>query len=379
MVSITTHKLFEYIVAAMLRASGYVAGVPVRRIGGRGTTHQIDVIGIEFNHLPFLYDTILLVEAKCYGPNEIVGIDVVRQVRSNLLDLEQTLPRNLNPIPRTLRPVDLIVNTFGKKEGESLTASYRGAIFTTDTFSRYAKEFSYAHGIYLLNFPPRIAGKRVIDWIEDLRDILQSIKNPEELVGYFPRGKKPRLSKYTNILKKTFEEYASLEPEERHYLFTIIRAVLRKNLELRPFWHELRMVSLANLNGYPILIALEKKRSFYLTEEVLAQYSRGAKKRKRRRIYGSNAEISDLKLVKEWAEKYTDDQYVVSFLVSDNNNQILVGRAYIHSFLHDLFETEVVLTLPINEGLTLVAKTSKNNFKRKQQNKRFGASKVKFT
>lgn len=215
MVSITYHKLFEYVVAAMLRASGYIAGVPVKRIGGRGTTHQIDVIGIEFNHLPFLYDTILIVEAKCYGPNESVGIDVARQVKSNILDLEQTLPRTLNSLPRTLRPVDLFVHIFGKKDGEGLTANYRGAIFTTGTFSKYTKEFSYAHGIYLLNFPPIIADKRVVDWIKGLLDILRNISNnPELLIDYFPRGKKPLLNNYNNITRKLWKNIAHLNQKK---------------------------------------------------------------------------------------------------------------------------------------------------------------------
>lgn len=137
------------------------------------------------------------------------------------------------------------------------------------------------------------------------------------------------------------------------------------------------MISLANLNGYPILIELEKRRSIFMLEKVLDLYTRGAKKRKRRRNYGSKAEISDLKLIKEWTEQYNDDQYVTSFIVSDNNDRILVGKAYIHSILHDFFQRgEVILTLPITEGVNLVAKTSKNTLEQNKQNKKF---KVEFT
>ena len=359
--SITLDKLFEYVVAAMLRASGYVAGVPIRRIGGRGTTHQIDVIGIEFSHLPFLYDTILLVEAKCYDPDATVGIDIVRQVKSNILDLEQTLPRNLNLLPRNIRHVEFFVNVFGKREGEGLTACYRGAVFATGKFSRYAKEFAYAHGIYLFNFPRRIAGREVVEWIKILKKALLDVaKSPSKLKKYFPTARASRLDYYAGILEKFKENFSDLEPEERHYLFTIVRNILRKDEYLKLFWAEVRNFCLVDLNGYPALTYLRKKRTLYLTKKVLEQYKIGAEK-KRRRIYGSKAEISDMKLLKEWSKPIGEDLYEVSYVVLDEKSEpILEGRTFVHGFLHEFFEMgEMTLMLPITEGLNLIARSSR--------------------
>lgn len=361
--SVTFHKLFEYVVAAMLRASGYVAGVPIRRIGGRGTTHQIDVIGIEFTHLPFLYDTILLVEAKCYNPGETVGIDVVRQVKSNIVDLEQTLPRDLNLLPRNIRPVQFFVSVFGKRDGEGLTACYRGAIFTTGRFSKYAKEFAYAHGIYLFNFPQRIAGRRVVDWIKTLEGILFDLaENPSLLKRYFPTAKKTRIDYYVNILQKLKENHGDLEPDERHYLFTMIRNFLRKNEDLKPFWKELKNFCLVDLNGYPALTYLLKRRSIHLVGDVLRQYQIGAEKRRRRRKYGTTAVISDMKLIKSWSERLDEDLYEVSFLITDEKSEpILQGSTLIHSFLHESLELgKITLTLPVAQGLFLVARSAES-------------------
>jgi hypothetical protein len=356
-----SHKLFEYVIAAMLRASGYVAGVPIRRIGGRGTTHQIDVIGIEFTHLPFLYDTVLLVEAKCYDPGETVGIDVVRQVKSNVVDLEQTLPRALNLLPRNIKPVQFFVRVFGKKDGEGLTACYRGAIFTTGKFSRYAREFAYAHGIYLFNFPQSIAGRRVVDWIKTLEKILFDFAGkPSSLRMYFPTAKKTRLNYYSKILQRFRENHGDLEPNERHYLFTVIRNLLRKNENLRPFWEELRNFCLVDLNGYPALTQLLKRRSIHLVGDVLRQYHIGAEKRRRRRKYGTTATISDMKLTKRWSERLDEDLYEVGFLVTDEKSEpILEGRTFVHSFLNEFFEMgKILLTLPIAQGLYLVARSA---------------------
>lgn len=359
-IPLSLSKLFEYIVAALLRASGYVAGVPIRRIGGRGTTHQIDVIGIEFSHLPFLYDTVLLVEAKCYDPEETVGIDIVRQVRSNVLDLEQTLPRNLNMLPRNLRRVQYFISVFGRRRIEEITACYRGAIFTTGRFSRYAKEFAYAHGIYLFNFPRSLAGRKVVEWIEMLRKILLDIaEDSAKLQKYFPTARGTPLDYYNKILAKSREDYSILEPEERHYLFTIIRNVLRKDATLRQFWLELRKFCLMDLNGYPVLTYLPKRRTIGLAKRILKQYGINADRKRRRRIYGSEATISNMKLVKEWSEPINNEFFEVAYTVKDEELQfILEGRTFVPNFLHESFKKNgITLVLPITEGLNLIARS----------------------
>jgi len=357
--SITVDKLFEYVIAAILRGSGYVAGVPIRRIGGRGTSHQIDVIGIELNHLPFLYDTILLVEAKCYSPNESVGIDVIRQVKSNVMDLEQTLPRELTLLPRNLSPIDYFTNILGKSAGEGWTVNYRGAVFTTGQYSQYAKEFAYAHGIFLFVFPPLIKGKPTVQWVDDLKKILSELsENQSKIRIYLPLIRNEETFKYyEQLLVKLREDYSSLKPEERHYLFTLIRGILERSEEMQPFWEEIEKIIVADFNGYPILAMLSHRISKQQTQEVLSGYLESSERKKGKNVFGSRLKISNIKLVKHWSEPLNKEAYVVSFgIKSPKVEGILEGRLFVPSELHALFgEKEVALSIPFIEGLSLVA------------------------
>jgi len=356
--SLRLDKMFEYVVASTLRECGYIAGVPFKRLGGRGTTHQIDVLGIEFKQLPFLYDTVLVVEAKCYDRQASVGIDTVRRVKSILIDLEQTLPRKVRLLPRYVAPLHYFKYVFGNSEGENLTVSYKGAIFSTKSYSEEAQAFANAHGIFLFNFPEYIAGKSFLKWMKMLLDELSNLaENPINLHEYLPRSLS--IEATTIMLEKLKKSYKHLEPKERHSLFTLIRKILEKKEEFRGFWSEIREYCVAVVNGYPVLTQLNGKKPVYILTSVLEQYMT------RRNVVklGGRFKTSDMVVKKEYSERLNSGCYEVGYSILFPKDRVfLSGKIFIPSFLNELLEKKrIVFVLPLREGINLIARSSKRS------------------
>lgn len=287
--------MFEYLVAAVLRYSGYIAGVPIRRMGGRGTKHQIDVVGIEFNHLPFLYDVILILEAKCHSINRHVGIDVIRQNKSNIDDFNQTRPNFLNPLPRNQHYTEYYNNLLGVNNHEKWTARYQGAVFTTSYFSDEALEFALAHGIYLLNFPNYVNGNLIEDWLELIKTSIVSIKSLNDLRQYVPNSGEKAYKKYAAIITKLRESsYSELHPKERHELFKLIRGVINYSEELKTFRRELMKVTLGLLNGYPIIIKMSKKINYQIIKKINNANRISLEKYQFKKRFGLRKQISEI-------------------------------------------------------------------------------------
>lgn len=138
-----------------------------------------------------------------------------------------------------------------------------------------------------------------------------------------------------------------------------IEELMEGHEALRLFWRETSKICLADLNGYPVLSYLSERKSVYDARKVLKHYTVGIEERKRGRIYGSRAKISDMRLVQESSRALGENLHEVTFLILDNKSElILEGRLYLQDFLFKFFRKDTVaLTLPIAEGLNLVAHT----------------------
>lgn len=359
--SISTHKLFEFVVAAMLRESGYVAGVPISFVQGRGGEHQLDAVGIEFNRSPFQYDSILVAEAKCYDPSRkdsTIGIEIVRELKSVLIDLEQTLPRALKPIPRGRNPLWYFTDLIGIEN--NITARYCGAIFSTTEFTRPAREFAYAHAIFLFHFPPIVSGKKVNRWMTDLLVKLKELNKNNKKLRLLLRRKKNLLS-YPAVLRKLFSEgYNKLDASERHYLFTIIRLILSRDKEFSRFWEEIRLNKIFSVNGYPVLASMERISPYLLVNDVIEHLSSMHERRKWYKKIGQRYDFGKFRL-ELLPPSRADEFTVVLFQIRTPKRQkpLVSGRLYLPSFLVErLGQEEFTLNIPLREGLDLVAKTS---------------------
>jgi len=365
--SISTHKLFEFVVAAMLRESGYVAGVPTSFVEGRGGEHQLDSVGIEFNRAPFQYDSILVAEAKCYDPSRkdsTIGIEIVRELKSVLIDLEQTLPRELKPIPRGRNPLWYFTDLIGSEK--NITAHYCGVIFSTTEFTKPARDFAYAHAIFLFHFPPTVSGKKVTRWMTDLLLKLEELNKNNRKLRLLLRHKnaharKKNILSYSAVLRKLFSEgYNKLDASERHLLFTVIRSILSRDREFSGFWEEIRFNKIFSVNGYPVLASIERISPYLLVDDVIKHLSLMHGRRKWYKKIGQRYDFGKFRL--ELSPPSQADEFtVVLFQIWTPKKQkpLVSGRLYLPSFLVErLGREEFTLNIPLREGLDLVAKTS---------------------
>ena len=98
-------------------------------VNGRGGSHQIDAIAdFRVGH-PFTYPPRLLVEAKAFGSQKSVGLEVVRNAVGVLKDLNEA---------------------WMPSDSTRTRHHYHYAIFTTTRFSKPAQKYAFAHDIYLL-------------------------------------------------------------------------------------------------------------------------------------------------------------------------------------------------------------------------------------
>ncbi|SHF01598.1 hypothetical protein [Desulforamulus putei] len=255
---ISGDKLFEYMVAYILRNNGYIAGVPRRKLGGRGTQHEVGVIGIDLNNSPFCLNTVLLVAARGPAPaNHTADMQLVRNLKATLLDLEQTLPSRRELIRDLLdnNRGDLFHRIYGgKKAKETLTVNYVGGVFVAGEFSYPAWEYANAHGIYVVHLPELMAGQPVLHWYRQIRSLMSQILALDGLTlpGLAKKTKKiPDFREILLLLQQPLQ--GELIPEHSHDLFTIFNELLRTE-EMAPLARSLQRTALATINGYPVVI-----------------------------------------------------------------------------------------------------------------------------
>ncbi|CCO09079.1 hypothetical protein [Desulforamulus hydrothermalis] len=256
---ISGNKLFEYLVAYILRNNGYIAGVPRRKLGGRGTQHAIGVVGIDLNNSPFCLNTVLLVAARGPAPaNHNTDMQLVRNLKATLLDLEQTLPSRRELIRDLLdnNRGDLFHRIYGgKKAKEALTVHYVGGIFVAGEFSYPAWEYANAHGIYVVHLPELMAGQTIFYWYRQIRNLLAQVLSRDgklTLPGLAKKTKKiPDFRDILLLLQQPQRE--ELLPEHSHDLFTIFNELLR-TAELSTLARGLQRTAIATINGYPVVM-----------------------------------------------------------------------------------------------------------------------------
>lgn len=275
---ISGNRIFEYMVAYILRNNGYIAGVPRRKLGGRGTQHQVGVIGIDLNNSPFCLNTVLIVAAR--GPLQIddkADMQLVRNLKATLLDLEQTLPSRRELIRDLLdnNRGDLFHRIYGgKKVRESLTVNYVGGIFVAGQFSRSAWEYADAHGIYVVHLPNIMAGLPIASWNQEICKKASEIIDHNGMINLAGLARKTKKTEdFTELLMLlSNNKSVELTPEQSHDMFTIFNELIRTE-QLLPLARVLSRTSLATINGYPVV--LEHNLSYKsLVDAALSIYER---------------------------------------------------------------------------------------------------------
>lgn len=257
-VQLSDNNLFEFLVAVVLRNNGYIAGVPRRLLGGRATKHQVNIIGLDLNTSPFTFNNIIIIKG-CFNQMELSDLDVVRNLKATVMDLEQTLP----PKRELIRDIvgtdrgDLFHRIYGRdKQRETFTVNYAGGIFISKTLSKNAWEYANAHGIYITYLPPKIAGKDLSHWFNLLRQHLAHLVDENDnitLPGLAKKEKKQRAFKEIIKLLKSQDRVSKMEPQKNHDLFTIINEVLNIK-DFNPLQNKLQQLVLASMNGYPVVL-----------------------------------------------------------------------------------------------------------------------------
>jgi len=136
-------------------------------LNGRGGKHQIDSLAIYPFSAPFVFPTRLIAEAKLYDPNKSnnkVGISIVRNLHSTLIDLEQTLPRD-----RNLR--------LDENWDEETTCNYQGGIFSTAEFSKDAFEYANAYSIDTVCLENQVKGISLFKIVSDIQECIEECKH----------------------------------------------------------------------------------------------------------------------------------------------------------------------------------------------------------
>jgi hypothetical protein len=133
-----TARQFENYINALLTLYGYNSINPRHRVEGRGTTHQIDAIGISNVTPTFSYPITIIAEAKYYDSRRSLGIEILRNFYGVIDDIKQKLPNTFTQ-PQ--------VNCNSYING---TSNIIGVIITTAGFSSFSRNFGYSHGIFMV-------------------------------------------------------------------------------------------------------------------------------------------------------------------------------------------------------------------------------------
>ncbi len=149
-------------------------------VQGRGEKHQIDALAA-FDHTPpFMYPVRLMVEAKCYAPNNTVGIDVVRNSVGVLKDISE----------------NYFTYNSATDDGHEIKAqryNYCSAVFSTSGYTSGAISYAIAHQIFLIQYENVWHMRHIIpallafneDGLVSMNQVKLSKKIRQELRRYF--------------------------------------------------------------------------------------------------------------------------------------------------------------------------------------------------
>lgn len=355
-------------VAFILRNNGYIAGVPRRKLGGRGTQHQVGVIGIDLNNSPFCLNTVLLVAARGpANPDPTNDMQLVRNLKATLLDLEQTLPSRRELIRDLLdnNRGDLFHRIYGgKKIKETLTVNYVGGIFVAGEFSQPAWEYANAHGIYVVHLPDIMTGEHISHWQEKIRLLLSEIISSDgtiNLPGLAKKTKKVQeFRDLLTLLQKPLPE--DLTPEQSHDLFTIFNEIMRVE-EMVPLARSLGRTALATINGYPLVL------EYNLGYKALVDAALSIYERKIRRLKSVATATTykplDVVHLNILSVSPTMDNQVLRFSYGVSGEDIpssikgLSGSVYVpNTILDKRSQRRFRLKMPLKAGLSLVCEFS---------------------
>ncbi|MBO8137676.1 MAG: hypothetical protein H0Z40_06030 [Desulfotomaculum sp.] len=357
------NKLFEFIAAIILRNNGYVAGVPRRLLGGRATRHQVNVIGIDLNTSPFSLNNIIIVQA-CRSENNNLDLNLVRNLKATLMDLEQTLPPQrelIRDIVGTARG-DLFHRIYGKqKNREKLTVNYVGNIFINRPLSQHAWEYANAHGIYVTYIPQTLAGNSLNHWFSVLRSHLNKVVDSHgeiTLPGLKKKEKKHQAVKEIINLLRCKDTADRLEAHQNHDLFTIINEVINQK-EFAPLQNKLQQLALASMNGYPVVLEYNITYRNLLEAALInlsEQFNR-AKSISQRTKYRS---LNAVKFIIENINQTIDPNITLLSYTADSNKvpepiKNMQGSLYVPTAVIDKRMTRFNLKLPLKTDISLVA------------------------
>ncbi|WP_003545096.1 hypothetical protein [Desulfotomaculum nigrificans] len=358
------NKLFEYMVAYILRNNGYIAGVPRRKLGGRGAQHQVGVIGVDLNNSPFCLNTVLLVSVRDDGhADHDKDMQLVRNLKATLLDLEQTLPSRRELIRDLMdnNRGDLFHRIYGgKRDKETLTVNYVGGVFVVGNFSPPAWEYANAHGIYVVHLPEVMAGENLAAWQQRIREALGKIVLPDGSITLPGLAKKTKkIPQFREILSSLRQPHnCDLTPEQSHDLFTIFNEVLKTD-EMLPLTRSLQRTSLATVNGYPVVF------EYNVSYKALVDAALSIYERKIRQVksVAPATTYKPLDVVHLWANNITSSldgevlkfSYQVEKKDAPQSIQNLAGFLYIpHTVLNKRNMDRFRLRMPLKAGLSLV-------------------------
>ena len=239
-------KLFELVIAILLKRNGYRVGAPVGRyLEGRGGHHQLDCLAIYPVPAPFVFPIRLVVETKLYNPNKTrneIGIKYVRNLHSTLIDLEQTLPQD-----RSI--------TLDERWEENITCNYQGAIFSTSGFSEEAARYANAFGINTINMAP---------CFENNESVYDSIHSLAEVVEDCIKRSSPAFSDEAISNEDAFKEitekkkYSSLSIDGKKEFTNLVEFIIQDCIEFPKCGkHELKKIQQLKMYTNQILGSIE--------------------------------------------------------------------------------------------------------------------------
>uniref|UniRef100_UPI0030843E7F hypothetical protein n=1 Tax=Desulforadius tongensis TaxID=1216062 RepID=UPI0030843E7F len=356
-------RLFEFLAAIILRNNGYVAGVPRRLLGGRATKHQVNVIGVDLNTSPFSFNNIIIVQVYCHKNNGS-DLELVRNLKATLMDLEQTLP----PQRELIRDIvgtdrgDLFHRIYGKqKNREKFTVNYVGNIFISKSLNQFAWEYANAHGIYVTYIPQVLAGYPLQHWFSLLRYHLDNVVNSSGSItipGLCKKEKKhPAFIEIINLLRD--ENLANnLEAQQNHDLLTIINEVICHR-EFAPLQAKLQQLTLASMNGYPVV--LDYNLSYRnLMEAALISFREQFRRAKNVSQRTKYRPLNTLKFLITGIYSTTDPNIAMLAYTADKNDvpepiREMQGEVYVPTSVLDKRMTRFQLKLPLKTDISLIA------------------------
>lgn len=156
--------LFEVIIGKLLERVGY-RWSGSKDIKGRGSTHQIDAIGIGRNVTPFVNNIRLLAEAKYFAKGN-VELPIVRNMFGVLKDIDESYFPDNEPIAKKLLGV---------------RHTNCAVIFSNQHFSPKAIDYGYAHNIYLVSYKGNPVLKDILDDLSYIFSRINFRKTPREI------------------------------------------------------------------------------------------------------------------------------------------------------------------------------------------------------